>query len=107
MLTERKNRGLKDIFIAAVDGLTGFPDAIEAVYLDTRIQLCIVHMARNSLKFVSWMDRKAVAADLAPGSPASRFSRSSQSIRWVCFLLSAPQQFPFLRAAVSPAFQAT
>lgn len=64
VLTELKNRGLKDIFIAAVDGLTGFPEAINTVYPDTKIQLCIVHMVRNSLKFVSWKDRKAVAADL-------------------------------------------
>jgi putative transposase len=64
VLTELQNRGLKDIFIAAVDGLTGFPDAINTVYPQTKIQLCIVHMVRNSLKFVSWKDRKAVAADL-------------------------------------------
>lgn len=64
VLTELQNRGLKDIFIAAVDGLSGFPDAINAVYPDTRIQLCIVHMVRGSLKFVSWKDRKAVAGDL-------------------------------------------
>ena len=64
MLTERKNRGLTDIFIAAVDGLTGFPEAINTVYPQTKIQLCIVHMVRNSLKFVSWKNRKAVAADL-------------------------------------------
>lgn len=64
VLTELKNRGLEDIFIAAVDGLTGFPDAISTVYPETKIQLCIVHMVRNSLKFVSWKDRKVVAADL-------------------------------------------
>ena len=64
VLTELHNRGLKDIFIAAVDGLTGFPEAINSVYPQTKIQLCIVHMVRNSLKFVSWKDRKAVAADL-------------------------------------------
>lgn len=64
VLTELKNRGLKDIFIAAVDGLTGFPDAIQAAYPDTRIQLCIVHMVRHSLRFVSWKDRKVVAAGL-------------------------------------------
>jgi transposase-like protein len=63
-LTELQNRGLKDIFIAAVDGLTGFPDAMNTVYPQTKIQLCIVHMVRNSLKFVSWNDLKAVAADL-------------------------------------------
>jgi len=64
VLTELQNRGLRDIFIAAVDGLSGFPEAINSVYPQTKIQLCIVHMVRNSLKFVSWKDRKAVAADL-------------------------------------------
>ena len=64
VLTELQQRGLKDIFIAAVDGLTGFPEAINAVYPKTKIQLCIVHMVRNSLRFVSWKERRAVAADL-------------------------------------------
>ena len=64
VLTELKNRGLQDIFIACVDGLTGFPEAIEALYPQTQVQLCIVHQVRNSLKFVSWKERKAVAADL-------------------------------------------
>ena len=64
MLTELQQRGLKDIFIAAVDGLSGFPEAINTVYPKTKIQLCIVHMVRNSLKFVSWKERKTVAADL-------------------------------------------
>jgi putative transposase len=64
VLTELKNRGLEDIFIACVDGLTGFPDAIEAVYPKTKVQLCIVHMVRNSLKYVSWQSRKEVAKDL-------------------------------------------
>jgi len=64
VLTELQQGGLKDIFIAAVDGLTGFPEAINAVYPKTKIQLCIVHMVRNSLRFVSWKEHKAVAADL-------------------------------------------
>ena len=64
MLTELQNRGLKDIFIACCDGLTGFPDAIEAVFPKTQVQLGIVHMVRNSLSYVSYKDRKAVAADL-------------------------------------------
>ncbi len=64
VLTELQQRGLKDIFIAAVDGLTGFPEAINTAYPKTKIQLCIVHMVRNSLRFVSWKERKAVAADL-------------------------------------------
>ena len=64
VLTELQNRGVKDILIACVDGLKGFPDAINAVYPDTRIQLCIVHMVRNSVKFVPWKDYKPVTADL-------------------------------------------
>lgn len=64
VLTELKNRGLNDILIACVDGLKGFPDAINTVYPEARIQLCIVHMARNSLRFMSWKDYKAVTRDL-------------------------------------------
>ena len=64
VVTELKNRGLQDIFIACVDGLKGFPEAIEVVYPNTQVQLCIVHMVRNSLKFVSWKQRKEVANDL-------------------------------------------
>lgn len=62
--TELKNRGVQDIFIACVDGLKGFPEALEAVFPKTAVQLCIVHMVRYSLNFVSWKLRKAVAADL-------------------------------------------
>lgn len=64
VLTELQNRGLKDIFIACIDGLTGFADAIEAVFPQTLVQLCIVHMVRNSLAYVSYKDRKVVSADL-------------------------------------------
>ena len=64
VVTELKNRGVKDIFIACVDGLKGFPEAIEAVFPDTQVQICIVHMVRNSLNYVSWKQRKDVAADL-------------------------------------------
>lgn len=64
VLTELKNRGVKDVFIACVDGLTGFPDAIATAFPKTQVQLCLVHMMRNSLAFVSWKDRKAVAAGL-------------------------------------------
>jgi putative transposase len=55
-----------DIFIACVDGLEGFPEAIEAVYPQTAVQLCVVHMVRHSLNHVSWKMRKTVAADLRP-----------------------------------------
>lgn len=64
VLTELKNRGLEDILIACVDGLKGFPEAINSVYPKTHIQLCIIHMVRNSLKYVSWKDYKAVTQDL-------------------------------------------
>lgn len=64
VLTELKNRGLKDIFIASVDGLKGFGDAIETVYPETQVQLCIVHMVRYCLKYVSWKQRKEMANDL-------------------------------------------
>jgi putative transposase len=64
VLTELKNRGLEDILIACVDGLKGFPEAVQAEFPQTKIQLCIVHMVRNSLRYVSWKDYKAVTADL-------------------------------------------
>lgn len=64
VLTELKNRGVEDIYIACVDGLTGFPEAIEAVYPNTQVQLCIVHMIRNSLRYITWKERRTVAADL-------------------------------------------
>jgi putative transposase len=64
VLTELQNRGVKDIFIACVDGLTGLPEAIETAYPQTRVQLCMVHLMRNSLRYVSYKHMKAVATDL-------------------------------------------
>ena len=64
VMTELKNRGVGDVLIAVVDGLKGFPDAISAVFPQTQIQTCIVHVIRNSLEYVGWKDRKAVAAEL-------------------------------------------
>ena len=64
VVTELRNRGVQDIFIACVDGLKGFPEAIEAVFPKAVVQLCIVHMVRHSLNYVSWKRRKEVAADL-------------------------------------------
>lgn len=66
VLTDLRNRGLKDILIACCDGLVGFPQAIEALYPKTQVQLCIVHLIRNCLRYVPWKDSKAVAADLKP-----------------------------------------
>lgn len=64
VLTELQNRGVKDILIACVDGLKGFPEAINTVYPQTQIQLCIVHMVRNAVKYVPWKDYKPVTTDL-------------------------------------------
>ena len=66
VVTELKNRGLQDIFIACVDGLKGLPQAIETVFPKAQVQLCIVHLVRNCLNYVSWKERKAVATDLKP-----------------------------------------
>ena len=64
VMNELKNRGVADILIAVVDGLKGFPDAINAVFPQTVVQTCIVHLIRNSMGFASWKDRKAIAASL-------------------------------------------
>lgn len=64
VMNELRNRGVEDILIAVVDGLKGFPDAILAVFPETTVQTCIVHLLRLSLDFVSWKDRKAVVAEL-------------------------------------------
>jgi len=64
VMNEIKNRGVNDVFIAVVDGLKGFPEAINAVFSQTSVQTCIVHMIRHSLNYVPWNDRKAVVADL-------------------------------------------
>jgi transposase-like protein len=64
VITDLKNRGVEEINIACVDGLKGFPEAINSVFPKTIVQLCIVHMVRNSLKYVPWKDMKLVAADL-------------------------------------------
>lgn len=64
VVTELKNRGVTDIFIACVDGLKGFPEAIESVFPQTEVQLCIVHLVRHSLNYVGWKQRKEVARDL-------------------------------------------
>jgi putative transposase len=82
-----RNRGLQDIFIACVDGLKGFPQAIEAVYPNTIVQLCIVHLTRASLNYVNWKERKAVAADLkavyrAPTAEQAEQALSAFALRW-------------------------
>jgi putative transposase len=80
VLTELNGRGVQDILIAAVDGLTGFPDAIASVFPKTEVQLCIVHMVRNSLRYVSWKDRKAVASDLKKIYSAATVEAAEQAL---------------------------
>lgn len=87
VLTELKNRGVRDILIAAVDGLAGFPDAIESVFPKTQVQLCIVHMVRGSLRYVSYKERKIVARDLrtiyqAPTLEAAEAALTAFEGRW-------------------------
>jgi len=87
VITEIRNRGVQDIFIACVDGLKGFPEAIESVFPETQIQLCIVHMIRNSLKYVPWKKRKEVAADLrqiysAPTLGESQLALEAFAEKW-------------------------
>ena len=81
VMTELKNRALQDIFIACVDGLKGFPEAIEALYPQTQVQLCIVHQVRHCLRYVSWKQRKAVAADLRRIYAAPTLSEGEQALQ--------------------------
>jgi putative transposase len=87
VLTEIRNRGVKDIFIACVDGLKGFPEAIESVFPKTMVQLCIVHMVRHTMNYVSWKQRREVAADLrtiytAPTAQAAELALEAFSTKW-------------------------
>ncbi|MDQ1591239.1 MAG: putative transposase [Pyrinomonadaceae bacterium] len=80
VITELKNRGVSDIFIACVDGLKGFPEAIEAVYPQTQVQLCMVHLVRHSLSYVSHKDRKAVADELKLVYQAATLEEAEQQL---------------------------
>ena len=80
VMNELKNRGVNDIFIACCDGLKGFPEAIEAVYPKTQVQLCIVHQVRHSLRFVGWKERKEVAADLRTIYGAATLQQAEQAL---------------------------
>lgn len=80
VLTELKNRGVKDVLIACIDGLKGFPQAVEAVFPEARVQLCIVHLVRASLNYVNWKERKQVAADLKAIYRASSERQAAQEL---------------------------
>lgn len=80
VLTELRNRGLKDIFILCADGLKGLPEAVEAVYPQTTFQTCIVHMVRHSLNYVPYTQKKAVAADLKKIYGSSTVELAAQAL---------------------------
>jgi putative transposase len=80
VLTELRNRGMKDVLIACVDGLKGFPQAIESVYPQTQVQLCLVHLVRGSLKYVNWKERKQVAGDLKAIYQATTESQAEKEL---------------------------
>lgn len=90
VLTDLQNRGVKDIFIACVDGLKGFPEAIESMYPRTEVQLCIVHLLRAALNYVPWQKRKQVAADLRLIYGAATVAEAEQQLQrleqtWACY----------------------
>lgn len=80
VFNDLKNRGVEDCFVACVDGLKGLPRAIEAVFPQTQVQLCIVHKVRGSLKYVPWKERKAVAADLRAIYGAATLDEAEQAL---------------------------
>ena len=80
ILTDLQNRGVKDILICSVDGLKGFPDAIASVFPQTEVQLCIVHLVRNALRYVTWKDRKAVVRDMKLIYRASTVEAAEQAL---------------------------
>jgi putative transposase len=94
VVTELKNRGVTDIFIACVDGLKGFPEAIESVFPRTEVQLCIVHLVRHSLNYVGWKQRKEVARDLKTIYTAATDVEAEQSLAE--FSLKWDAKFPMI-----------
>src|SRR3979411_2061824 len=94
VVTELKNRGVSNIFIACVDGLKGFPEAIESVFPQTEVQLCIVHLVRHSLNYVGWKQRKEVAADLKLIYTAATEVEAEQ--RLAEFSLKWDEKFPMV-----------
>jgi len=94
VVTELKNRGVQDIFIACVDGLKGFPEAIETVFPQTTVQLCIVHLVRHSLSYVGWKQRQEVAADLRLVYTAATADAAEQKL--VEFAAKWDEKFPMI-----------
>jgi putative transposase len=80
VLTELRNRGVRDIYLVCVDGLKGFPQAIEAIFPKAQVQLCIVHLVRASMKYVTWKDLRAVTADLKPVYRAATMDEAERQL---------------------------
>jgi len=97
VVNELKTRGVRDVLIACCDGLKGFPEAIEAVFPQAVVQTCIVHMIRNSLRFVSYKDRKAVAKDLRPVYTAA--SREEALVALDAFEQKWARRYPMIAAS--------
>ena len=100
VFNELRNRGVQDCFIACVDGLKGLPEAVEAVFPYTQVQLCIVHKLRNCLKYVPWKERKAVARDLRTIYAAPTLSEAEQALERFCACWDA--KYP----AIGPSWRA-
>jgi transposase-like protein len=106
VLTELKTHGVQGLLIVCMDGLTGFPDTIRVVYLNTHVQLCIVHMVSNSTRFVSYKDLKNSTSALrqiysAPGEEAGRTRwKRSENIEW-----QIPDDLPILRQSLGRPLQ--
>jgi len=94
VLTELKNRGVQDILIASIDGLKGFPEAVETVFPQTQIQLCIVHMIRGSLRYVSYKERRAVGRDLRAIYQAPTLEAAEQALE--AFEEQWDERFPMI-----------
>lgn len=92
VLTELRNRGVKDVLIVCCDGLTGFPDAIETVWPQATVQTCVVHLIRNSIKYCSWKDRKKVVAALKPIYTAATVEAAADAMD--TFEIEWGQQYP-------------
>ena len=96
MLTDLHNRGVQDILIACVDGLKGFPEAIQAIFPNTEVQLCVIHQIRNSIRYLASRDQKAFMRDLSLCTRQSIKSRLSW--RWMslidCGVVNIPQLLP-------------
>jgi len=112
VITDLKNRGVLDIFIASVDGLSGFSDAIKAVFPKTQVQRCITHQIRNSLRYVGWKDKKELALDLktiyqAPNEKAGRTALDVAIKKWQSKYPLAIKSWETNWAELSPFFSYT